>query len=111
MKINVKCPWAIVWSMCIYWYEYLSLLAFPVERRDFAPDAIPVTIQADDQGIQLNDFEVFIPIVDDAINEPEEVFIVVLSEQSSMNSDGLDFNQDSRSSLCRIFDNDGIVIL
>ena len=47
------------------------------------------------------------PIVNDEINEPEELFIIVLSIQSSLYSDGLTVNPTQRSSLCRIFDNDG----
>ena len=80
---------------------------FPVERRDFSPDAIQITIPPDEDGMQEVDFDVPVPIVDDEINEPEELFIIVLSVESSLNSDGLTVNPTRRSSLCRIFDNDG----
>ena len=71
------------------------------------PNAISVTIPSDEDGVQKLDFNASVPIVDDDINEPEELFIIVLSVGSSIDRDGITFNEDRRSSLCRIFDNDG----
>ena len=88
-------------------YKKFAFSVSPVERRDFLPDAILRTIQPDEDGIQEFDFNVSVPIVDDVINEPEELFIIVLSVESSQYSDGLTVNPTRRSSLCRIFDNDG----
>ena len=73
------------------------------------PNAISVTIPSDEDGVQKLDFNASVPIVDDDINEPEELFIIVLSVESSQYSDGLTVNPTRRSSLCRIFDNDGVL--
>ena len=66
--------------------------------------------QVDEFGTQINDVPAPIVIFDDEINEaPEEVFIVVLTLESSTNPDSVIITRDS--SLCRIIDNDGSCVL
>ena len=68
------------------------------------------TFPADEFGPQINDLAAPIVIFDDEINEaPEEVFIVVLSLQSSTNPDSVIIGR--AFSLCRIIDNDGSCVL
>ena len=47
-----------------------------------------------------------VPLREDEVNEPEELFVIVLTEGSSINSGGLRISRPS--SLCRIDDNDGM---
>ena len=68
------------------------------------------TFPSDEFGTQINDLAAPIVIFDDEINEaPEEVFIVVLSLQSSTKPDSVIITRES--SLCRIIDNDGSCVL
>ena len=69
-----------------------------------------VTFQADEFGHQINDMAAPIVIFDDEINEAlEEVFIVVLTMESSTNPGSVIITRES--SLCRIIDNDGSFVL
>ena len=69
-----------------------------------------VTFQADEFGPQINDMPTPIVIFDDEINEAlEEVFIVVLTLESSTNPDSVIITRVA--SLCRIIDNDGSFVL
>ncbi len=66
---------------------------------------ITVVFEADEFGDQVNDVPVPVPITDDAIDEAqEEVFVIDLTLQSSINSQ---ISIGRRSSLCRINDDDG----
>ncbi len=54
--------------------------AFPENRRDFEPNAISVTFEADEFGSQKNDADVRVSIINDNIDEAdEEVFVIVVS--------------------------------
>ena len=90
--------------MCLFVY-YIHA-ANPEDRRDFELDPISVTFQADEQGPEQNEHRVLVPLRDDQVNEPEELFVIVLTEGSSINSGGLRISRPS--SLCRIVDNDGM---
>ena len=80
--------------------------AYPPDREDFFSDVIMVTFPADEIGPQINDVAASIVIFDDEINEAlQEVFIVVLSLESSTNPGIVVISR--ASSLCRIIDNDG----
>ena len=60
-----------------------------------------------DEDVPVNEINVPIPFVDDAINEAiEQVYIVLLQLVSSMRPAGVDLSTRP-SSLCRIIDNDG----
>ena len=84
--------------------------AYPPDREDFSPDVIIVTFQADEAGTQINDMPAPITILDDQLNEAlEEVFIVVLTLESSTDPGGVIITRES--SLCRIIDNDGSCVL
>ena len=85
---------------------YHTLAANPEDRRDFELDPIFVTFQADEQGPEQNERRVLVPLREDQFNEPEELFVIVLTEGSSINSGGLRISRPS--SLCRIVDNDGM---
>ena len=83
--------------------------AYPPDREDFSSDVIMVTFPADEGGAQINDVAAPIVIFDDEINEAlQEVFIVVLSLESSTNPGNVVISR--ASSLCRIIDNDGSYI-
>ncbi len=77
---------------------------FPEDRRDFVPDMIAVTFEADEFGIQGSDIQVRVPIVDDDVDEAdEEVFILVVA------APGISVEAAGRtSSLCIIQDDDGL---
>ena len=84
--------------------------AYPPDREDFSSDVIVVTFQADEMGTQINDLAAPVVIFDDEINEAlEEVFIVVLTLQSSTDPDSVIITR--KSLLCRIIDNDGSCVL
>ena len=69
-----------------------------------------VTFEADEFGRQINDMAAPVNISDDELNEAlEEIFIVVLSLDSSANPGGVIISRES--SLCRIIDNDGSCVL
>ena len=83
--------------------------AYPPDREDFSSDVIMVTFPADEIGPQINDVAASIVIFDDEINEAlQEVFVVVLSLESSTNPGNVVISR--ASSLCRIIDNDGSYI-
>ena len=85
-------------------YFWILFLGFPESLQDFSPDAIAVTVEADEDGSQKNDVDVQIPIVNDEFDEAdEEVFILVVSVQGSN-----DESSGRRSSLCIIQDDDGL---
>ena len=66
---------------------------------------ITVIFETDELGNQVNDVAVLVPITDDDIDEAqEEVFVIDLTLQSSINSQ---ISIGRRSSLCRINDDDG----
>ena len=61
-----------------------------------------------DEDEAVNDGGVFVPIVNDLINEAtEQVFIVRLNLVDSLNPDSVLLVPTRRTSLCRIRDNDG----
>ncbi len=75
------------------------------ERQDFNNSVITVIFEADEFGNQVNDVPVPVPIADDEIDEAqEEVFVIDLTLQSSINSQ---ISIARRSSLARINDDDG----
>ncbi len=83
------------------------LIIFPSasERQDFNASVLTVTFQADEIGPQISDVPVPVGIFDDDIDEAqEEVFIIDLTLESSIN-DRIEIVR--RSSLSRINDNDG----
>ena len=85
---------------------YLLRIFFTApERQDFNDSVITVVFEADEFGDQVNDVPVPVPITDDAIDEAqEEVFVIDLTLQSSINSQ---ISIGRRSSLGRINDDDG----
>ena len=75
------------------------------ERQDFNNSVITVIFEADEFGNQVNDVLVPVPITDDDIDEAQdEMFVIDLTLQSSINSQ---ISIDCRSSLARINDDDG----
>ncbi len=79
------------------------------ERQDFNSSVLTVIFQADEIGLQISDILVPVGIFDDDIDEAqEEVFIIDLTLQSSINN-SLEIAR--RSSLCRINDDDGKYII
>ena len=84
--------------------------AYPPDREDFSSDVVIVTFQSDETGTQINDIPAPIVIFDDEINEAlKEIFIVVLTLESSTNPDSVITTRVS--SLCRIIDNDCSCVL
>ena len=84
--------------------------AYPPDREDFSSEVAVVIFQADEFGPQINDVPAPIVIFDDEINEAlEEIFIVVLTLESSSNPAGVAITREC--SLCRIIDNDGSGVL
>ena len=71
---------------------------------------VVVTFPADETGPQINDISAPIVIFDDELNEAlEEIYIVVLTLESSTNPGSVIITRES--SLCRIIDNDGSCVL
>ena len=72
---------------------------------DFNSTNITVIFEPDEDA-EVNETSVYIPIVDDAINEfTEQVFVAELRLVSSLDSATVDLNTQP-STLCRIIDND-----
>ena len=88
------------------WFIHHTHAANPEDQRDFELESIPVMFGADEQGPEQNELEVLVPLREDEVNEPEELFVIVLTEGSSISSGGLRISRPS--SLCRIDDNDGM---
>ena len=83
-------------------------VAFPEEDRDFSTDPVNITFNADEGNAQP-ERSIFIPIVNDGVDEAnEENFIVLLTLVEASNLSGVNVSQPARiSSLCRIADVDG----
>ena len=76
---------------------------FAATDHDFLADEIFVTLQP---GVGMTD--VFFPIIDDLIlEEVEEGFLAIISLESAMFPNLIDFDATSRRTLIRIRDNDG----
>ncbi len=75
------------------------------ERKDFNNSVLTVIFEADEIGDAINDVSVPVGIFDDEIDEAkEEVFVVDLTLGSAINNQ---ITISRRSSLCRIYDDDG----
>ena len=76
---------------------------FPVERRDYSPESVEITFEPN-TGYR-KDILIPVPIFDDAINEAEEVFVVVLELVDAVNPGTVDL-KEINATLCKILDND-----
>ena len=75
------------------------------DMNDFDSTPLALTIPPDEGTLGVADFPITIGIVDDAINEAEQVFVVQLQLISSVSQTSIDSSAQP-SSLCRIIDND-----
>ena len=80
------------------------------DLNDFDNTTIIITFEPDEDvvpmnGININGLGAPVPIVDDAVNEAEQVFVVELRLVSSINPATVDLSIQP-TSLCRIVDND-----
>ena len=83
-------------------------LAFPEEDRDFSTDPVNITFDAD-EGDVITERSIFVPLVDDDVDEAiEENFIVLLNLLEASNLSAVNVSRPARiSSVARIVDNDG----
>ena len=83
-------------------------LAFPEENKDFSTEPVNITFSAD-EGDEAPERTIFIPIVNDGVDEAiEEKFIVLLTLLDASNRSSVNVSQPARiSSVCRIVDVDG----